>query len=103
MNRTIFSQSTAATFEIAAAKTGFRIQLLGFVLSSAGVTVATFKSATTAITGPFQFVAGSCVPVPPQSPLDPVVMAETTSGEALNLTLSLAVAVGGQVWYDYVM
>jgi hypothetical protein len=101
MQTAYFSQSTAATHAVVAAKPGYRIKVLGIVLSSAGTVTGTFQSASTALF-PVYFVAGKNFIAVPGSRLDTPTLFESVSGEALNITLSDAIAVGGFVLYVYV-
>lgn len=81
--------------EVVAAVTGKKIRVLGYLLSSAGTVNAKWQSASTDLTGLHYTVANVQVPVA----FSPVGHFETASGEALNLNLSGAVAVGGYLVY----
>lgn len=88
----LFSESTAATFILANALPGYQFRVVEYHLASAGDNTYTLKSASTAITGPLQLIKG--VPHPKEFCDDTLT---TQPGEALNITLSAAVAVGG--WF----
>lgn len=98
----IFSDNTAATTEAVAAKTGYRIRVTGYRLAAAGTVTVTFKSASTAISAPIYCVAGVPHQAGAANSYDAVKLFETNAGEALNLTLSGAVAVGAEIYFDYV-
>lgn len=87
--------SSSGANEIVAAVTGKKIKVLAYLLSAAGSVNAKWQRASTDITGLHYMVANSQVP----SPFSPVGLFETASGEALNLNLSVGVAVGGYVVY----
>lgn len=93
-----FAKITAASSganEIVAAVTGKKIVVLSYHLSSAGTVNAKWQSASTDISGLLYTVANIGVPVA----FSPVGHFATASGEALNLNLSGAVAVGGHLVY----
>lgn len=93
-----FAKITAASSganEVVAAVTGKRIRVVSYLLSAAGTVNAKWQSASTDLTGLHYMVANNQVPVP----FSPVGYFETASGEALNLNLSGAIAVGGHVAY----
>ena len=82
--------------EVVAAVTGKKIRVLAYFLSSSGSTNAKWQSSSTDKSGLHYMVANTIAP----SPYSPVGLFETAAGEALNLHLSAAVAVGG--WLVYV-
>ncbi len=92
------SVSASGANEIVAAEAGVIVRVIGFYMSAAGAVTATWKSASTGLTGAMSMITG--VPLgavaPPGYPNDQCLFA-TAPGEALNLTLSGAVAVGGFV------
>ncbi len=95
VKRAIIDKATAATHEIVAAVAGKKIRVLGFYAVAAGAVVATWKSATTAVTGAMTMATGVAVHAPPAG----FGWFETAAGEALNLTLGGAVQVSGNVIY----
>jgi len=89
--------ATATTHEIIAGASGKQIKIANIMLTVAGETNLTFKSATTAISGAMDF-GGTDEPRGMghnfgDFPLD------TTSGEAFQITSSGAVQVSGYVTY----
>lgn len=90
--------SSSGNNEIVAAQTGKVIRVLGYVLSSSGTVNAKWRTANTDKTGLIYMVANNQVQVAlPSQPDD--FWFETVAGEALNLNLSGAVAVGGHLSY----
>lgn len=90
------SASASGSNSIVAAVTGKKIRVLQFSLIANGTVNAKFRSAAaTDKTGLYYLVANSGL-APPFCPLG---LFETTSGEALTLDLSAAIAVGGQLVY----
>lgn len=79
---------------IVAAVTGAKIRVLSYVLSAAGTVNAKWRSATTDKSGLLYMVANTVVPAG-----SPAGLFETAAGEALNLNLSGAIAVGGHITY----
>lgn len=80
---------------IVAVVAGKKIRVLSYVLMANGAVNAKWRSATTDKSGLLYFAAnGGAV-----APHTPVGHLETAAGEALNLNLSGAVAVGGHVTY----
>lgn len=97
--------SAANANQVVAAVAGYKYRVLAFVLSFGGTVNAKWQSASTDKTGLFYGVAGVAVAspdLPGTSPTTPPAHFETAPGEALNLHLSGAVAVGGYVVYDKV-
>lgn len=80
---------------LVAAVTGRRIRVLAFSLHFSGTVDAKFQSASTDLTGLFYGTAG----VQAQGAYSEVGLFETAAGEALELNLSAATAVGGYVVY----
>ena len=89
--------AAAETSEIVAAVTGRKIQLRAYVLTVAGETNLTWKSAATAKSGAMD-VGGTSEPRGISAYMGDYPM-ETVAGEALNLTNSEAVQVSGHVSY----
>jgi len=89
------SAASSGNNEIVAAVTGKKIRVLSYHLSSGGTVNAKWRSANTDKSGLIYTVAGSQVPVA----FSPLGHLETVAGEALNLNLSGAVAVGGHLVY----
>ena len=90
-----FSEATAATFEVVAAKTGKRIAVTGYHLGAAGTNTVKF-SGTADLTGPIPTVAGSQL-VATGSPDNVLFKVETSV--ALSVTLSAANSVCGYINY----
>ena len=104
MQTAIISASALGDNPIVSAVPGKRIRVLGFVLSFSGATNAKWRDGTTDLTGLMYGATGGAI----VAPVTPSVMASgigwmrTSQGNALQLNLSLAVAVGGFVLYDLV-
>jgi hypothetical protein len=102
-NRTaIVSVALAADNAVVAAVTGRRIRLLGYLIVSAGSVVATWKSATTALSGAMNMIVGVPQSIGPGSSMDAEPLMVCDTSEALNLTLGGAVQVSGFVIYDVI-
>lgn len=90
--------STSGNTQVVAAVAGQRIYVAGFYASVNGAVNVKFQSATTDITGLFYGqTAGNGLVAPHVPP--PAYWCRTASGEALNINLSAAVAVGGVLLY----
>lgn len=99
------SVNTAADNELVAAVTGKKIRVTSYVIMAAGTVNATFKSATTALTGAFPLVAQAGISAPfcpPVASFGPNGYFETARGEALNLTLDAGTLVAGHLTYELV-
>lgn len=99
----VISTAASGATELVAAVAGDIVRVVGFFMSAAGAVTAQFKSATTVLTGAMSMVTG--VPLGfgavPRYPNDGILF-QTAPGEALNLVLSGAVAVGGFVLVERV-
>lgn len=93
----VINFATAATHSIIAAVTGKKIKITNIMLTVAGETNLTFKSATTAISGALDF-GGTDEPRGMVHSLGDFPL-ETASGEAFQITSSGAVQVSGYVTY----
>lgn len=82
---------------VVAAVAGKKIRVLGYKLSAVGTVNAKWQSAAggTDLTGLNYMVANTQVVVP----YNPAGWFETIAGELLNLNLSAAIAVGGELVY----
>lgn len=97
--------SASGTNEILPATAGYKYRVIGFKLSFGGTVSAKFQSASTDLTGEIYGVAGTqsdSTSLNSPQPSTPPSQFTTTAGEALNLSLSGAVAVGGFVIYERV-
>ena len=103
MIRAAVSKATAASHEIVAAKSGYKIRLHGYLLVAAGAVNVTWQSASTALTGAMTMATGVPNSSPPANSFDSLHPLETAYGEALNLLLSGAVQVSGWIVFDYVV
>jgi hypothetical protein len=92
----VVNAATAATAEIVPAVSGRAITVVNWTLVLAGDVTVTWKSGSTAISGPLAPGAAAVIDATgsPESPL-----MQTAEGAALNLTLGAAVQVGGTVTY----
>lgn len=90
--------STSGNNPIVAAVTGKKIRVLAYILVGSDAVNAKFQSASggTDLTG-LKYIAGAGGGV--CAPFNPVGWFETASGQLLNLNLSGAVAVGGELVY----
>jgi hypothetical protein len=92
--------SSSGNNEIVAAHAGKKIRLIAWWLTSNGTVNAKWRSANTDKSGLAYLVANAGVSVPAIDDGSEEVWVETAAGEALNLNLSGAVAVGGQAVYE---
>ena len=97
--------STLGDTTVVPAIAGYRVRVLGYVISAAGAVSVQFKSGSNAISGPMSLVAGSNIATHPSASTEQSEMGvvQTNPGEAFVINLSAAVAVGGHVNYKYVM
>lgn len=93
--RVAFDQNTAADHTVVAASAGKRHRILAWRLTLAAAVNLTWKSDTTAISGVYVFGSGGV-----DEGVMPFQGYETAEGEALKLTLSGAVRVSGDIWYE---
>jgi|AGTN01.1.fsa_nt_gi hypothetical protein len=93
IRRIPFGQSTAADHAVLAGITGKRIRLVAAFLKCEGSVSLTFKSGSTAISGVMPWADDDAFVLPECE----AGWHETGVGEALNLTLSAAVAVNGTI------
>jgi len=99
------SCSSSGDNQIIAGVTGRRIRVCGYVLSGGGNVAAKWRSATTDKTGLLNVsvVNPFTVGMPSLGGIgEPFGWFDCATGEALNLNLSGAVAVGGHVLYELV-
>lgn len=90
------AESSSGANEVIAAVTAKKIRVLSFNLMASAAVNAKWQSAATDLTGLSYFsAAGGGISVP----FNPLGLFETLAGEALNLNLSGAVAVGGSLVY----
>ncbi len=101
MKYAIVNASASGSNTIVAAVTNKRIRVLSYVIIAAGDVSATWQSASNALSGPMASAAhGGAAPSAGQAtPGGLIGQFETNQGEALNLNLSAAVAVGGHITY----
>jgi hypothetical protein len=89
------SASSSGDNAVVAAVAGKKIRVLRWGLTSNGTVSAKWRSNTTDLTGPRYLVQYASA----GGAYCPVGVFETAAGEALNLNLSAAVAVGGELVY----
>lgn len=103
-NTVAIAAAAAGANEVLPAAVGYKYRVLAFVLSFSGTVNAKFQSDTTDLTGLVYGVAGGVAASPtipvPASQVTPPGQFVTGAGEALNLNLSGATAVGGYVVYE---
>lgn len=92
----VIAASSSGANAIVAAVTGKKIRVLGYIISGVTAVNAKWQSGSTDIGGLIYIGAtgGAVAPIAPM-----YMWFETVAGEALNLNLSGAVAVGGGVVY----
>ena len=105
MPTAVIAASSSGNNEIVAAHTSptaKKIQVIAYWLSSSGTVNAKWRSASTDKSGLLYCVANVGIVVPGLALSDEEFKPwyETVAGEALNLNLSAAVAVGGAVVYE---
>lgn len=90
---------------IVAAVAGKRIRVIGYTIIAGAAVTAKWRSATTDISGGMALAAngGAAPSVSVLSPGGMFGVLQTEPGEALNLNLSDAVAVGGHLVYIEVL
>lgn len=90
------SASAAGATPVVAAVANRRIRVLSYVLTASGAVNAKFQSGSTDVSGLLYFDdAGRSV----SAAFSPVGHFQTAAGEALNINLSGATAVGGHLTY----
>ncbi len=97
--RAVFSESTAAQFEVAEAVPGKRIRVRGGFLTAAAAQDADFESGSTSL-GVARLSASFSLVLEPTDGGKGEAWLETAVGEALNITLGLAVATDGVIFWD---
>jgi len=94
--------STATTAAIVSAVPGRTIRVMQYTLIANDEVVVTWKSGTTAITGPITLIKGT--PLVALTGTDgygsSIPLLESSLSEALNLTLNGAVQVSGHITYE---
>jgi hypothetical protein len=75
-----------------------KIKVQSYIVVAAGTVTVTFKSNSTALTGPMPLVVNSGVACPPVKPTDGSYF-QTAANEALVLTLSDTIGVTGHLSY----
>lgn len=93
----LVASASGATQLVAASGTN-KIRVLSYVIVASAAVNAKFQSAATDKTGLLYCAANTGV----SAPFSPVGHFETNAGEALNVNLSAAVAVGGHLAYALV-
>lgn len=101
MKYAVINASASGSNTVVAAVTGKRIRVLSYVMIAAGDVTVTWRSASTAISGPMALATnGGAAPGSGQmAPVGLFGQFQTEAGEALNMNLSAAVAVGGHLTY----
>lgn len=101
MKYAIVNASSSGSNTIVAAVVNKRIRVLSYVVIAAGDVTVTWQSASNAISGPMALASnGGAAPAAGQAtPGGLIGQFETNIGEALNLNLSAAIAVGGHLTY----
>ncbi len=105
MKYAAISASGSGANAIVAAVPGKRIRVAGYVLSFGGTVNAKWQSASTDLSGLIYGLAATfaqAAPMPKGERGGQAGHFETAAGEALNLNLSGAVAVGGHLAYEEV-
>lgn len=92
----VITASSSGLNEIVAAVAGKQIRVLAYNYISSGTVNAAWRTGATTVIGGLGYWVANTGKV---APFCPVGWFETAVGEALNLNLSGAVAVGGEVTY----
>lgn len=98
----IINAAASGDNQIIAAVSGRRILVLGYVLSFAGAVSAKWRDGTTDISGLLVGTTDGSITVPVAPPIagSRQYWLATSQGNALQLSLSGAVAVSGHIVYD---
>ena len=105
MKTAIISASASGANQLVAAVAGKRIRVLHYRALVSGDVSIKFQSASTDITGLMAFSAngGISAGAPSIIPAGLIFEFQTEPGEALNINLSAAVAVGGYMLYQEIL
>lgn len=95
------SASSSGVNEVVAAVSGKKYRVLAWNLISNGTVNAKWQDGSTDKTGLYYLIANTGISTP--NPGTRIGWFETTDNTALNLNLSGAVAVGGQLVYEEVL
>jgi len=93
----VINETTAASNEIVAAAAGKRILVVAVVVVCTGANTLTWRSATTALSGPMGFAANGGYALESDTGLF-----VTAAGEALNLLSGSAAQVSGHLVYGLI-
>lgn len=105
MKTAVITASASGATQLVAAVAGKRIRVLHYRLMASGAVSVKFQSASTDITGlmPFAANGGISAGAPSIIPAGLIFEFQTEPGEALNINLSGAVAVGGYMLYQEIL
>jgi hypothetical protein len=96
--------AVAGDYTVLPAIAGKRIVVISSLITSSAAITLTFKSASTAITGPMYVGASGLInldAVHGQTGQDECWILKTNVGEALVITASAAATIGGYITYRY--
>ena len=101
----VINTASSGDTTIVPAIAGMRIRVVGYTAFAAGAVVVTWKSASTALSGPMTIGGSGGLSVAQNQTTEQSEFGiiQTAPGEALVLGLSAAVQVGGHINYKYVM
>lgn len=101
----VINTASSGDTTIIPAIAGMRIRVVGYTALAAGTVVVTWKSASTALSGPMTIGGSVGLSMAQNQSTDQSEFGiiQTAPGEALVLGLSAAVQVGGHLNYKYVM
>jgi len=101
MKYAVINASASGSNTVVAAVVGRRIRVVHYLAIAAGDVTATWLSAATAISGPMAIPqnGGMAPSAGVSSPAGILGQFQTEVGEALNLSLSGAISVGGHLTY----
>lgn len=101
----VINTASSGDTTIVPAIAGMRIRVVGYTALAAGAVVVTWKSASTALSGPMTIGGSVGLSMAQNQSTDQSEFGiiQTAPGEALVLGLSAAVQVGGHLNYKYVM
>lgn len=104
MNHKAISVSSSGANEIVAAVPGRRIRVLSYIIVADAAVKVTWRSGSTDLSGQMNLAAAGYGVSSSGSVSSMGYLAQfvTAPGEALNLNLSLAAAVGGHLTYEIV-
>lgn len=96
IKRAVISAASSGANTVVACPAGQQVRVIGYSFICTSAVTVTWKSGTTAITGPMDYAANGGLVEPP----DMTGILQTAVGEDLNMTLGGAVQVSGRINYQ---